>query len=193
MPRSLLAERIQHLPKHLLPLPSCSKADSKGAVVASKTSKVSFSLSNSISLNKSTNNSETATRKRMRMESGHQENNSTFKTSHQQPSGLSKTVKDLIRNYIPSSLEKKAFWCRACQFQASSEEEFFHHRDTESHAAASEMERKASYCKLCRKQFTSPEQIKEHLKGKAHREKMESTSRNQNRKTSAGGVKYDRI
>lgn len=106
--------------------------------------------------------------------------------------GLSKTVQELIRSYVPASHEKKAFYCRCCQYEGSSEEDFFSHRESPVHHAAVELERKASFCRLCRKQFTSPEQIKEHLKGKAHKQNLELMSRN-NQSRTAAGVKLDRI
>lgn len=180
----ILAERITSLPKHLLPQPNCSKAD--------KSKTAPFSR---VRFNSSIDGG-SSDRKRVRISElsdnlkGHK-----VEPSHQQrPSGLSKTVQELIRSYVPASHDKKAFYCRCCQFHGSSEDDFFAHRETSAHKEATELERKASYCRLCRKQFTSPEQIKEHLKGKSHKLKLDATSRNNSRgNMTASGVKLSRI
>ena len=82
----------------------------------------------------------------------------------------------MLRNYKPTSSERRPFWCRICSFQASNEQEFLQHRASEIHQLATQQERKMSKCKLCRKEFTSPEQLKEHLKGKAHTERFKNDS-----------------
>lgn len=176
----LVEDRIEKLPKHLLPLPNCSKGD-KGN--PKPRSKVSFQMDN-----------EDSAKKRVRI--AEPSDVGVRPNRPKPPSGLSKTVQEMMRSYVPASYEKKAFFCRACNYEASSEEDFFKHRETESHLDCVEIERKASYCKLCRKQFTSPEQIKEHLKGKAHKLKFESMAnynRQKGRGVTAGGVKLDRI
>ena len=168
------------MPSHLLPMPNCSKADGKQRPSAA--AKVRF---------QEPNNSENPP-KRARFNNA--ETSQDRQMGHRPSSGLSKTVQDLIKSYVPASLEKKAFYCRCCKFEGSSEEDLFSHRQSEAHIAAVELERKASYCRLCRKQFTSPEQIKEHLKGKAHKAALETAmSKNGRSKTTAAGVKLDRI
>lgn len=108
-------------------------------------------------------------------------------------SGLEKTVMEMLRNYQPSSSERRPFWCRICRFQGSSEEELMSHRDSEFHVLASQKERKLSYCKLCKIQFTSPDQLKEHLRGAKHKSKLEYAMQNQHKAKSAHGVKFERI
>ena len=85
-------------------------------------------------------------------------------------SGLEKTVKELLTNYIPAALEKKAFYCRICRTESEDLESFEDHKKSEFHDIAAKMEQKMSYCSLCRKQFTSPNQLKEHLLGKGHKD-----------------------
>jgi hypothetical protein len=88
-------------------------------------------------------------------------------------SGLEATVRELLRNYEPASLEKRPFYCRVCKFQGQTTDELDAHRLSDFHQVATDMERKMSFCKLCRKQFTSPDQLKEHLSGKGHTERLE--------------------
>jgi Zinc-finger double-stranded RNA-binding len=85
-------------------------------------------------------------------------------------SGLEKTVKELLTNYIPAALEKKAFYCRICRTESEDLESFESHKKSEFHSIAAKMEQKMSYCSLCRKQFTSPNQLTEHLAGKGHKD-----------------------
>ena len=101
----------------------------------------------------------------------------------QHESGLDRTVKEMLLNYQPASLDKKPFYCRVCRFEGSSTEELETHRNSDFHLKASKLERTMSVCQLCHKQFTSPDQLKEHLKGKAHLERKERIiSYQQNRK-----------
>jgi hypothetical protein len=100
--------------------------------------------------------------------------------------GLEKSIREMLRNYKPTSAERRPFWCRICSFQANNEEEFYQHRESELHQLTSRQERKMSTCKLCRKEFTSPEQLKEHLKGKGHTERLEMLKSKQN------GRKFER-
>jgi hypothetical protein len=186
------ADRIQKLPSHMLPLPHCSKGDRGKPKPASR---VAFQLGPNDKEAKPISG-----KKRVRAsenESSSQAGQPPRPPPPARPAmsaGLAKTVQELIRSYVPASLEKKAFYCRSCQHQAVDEEEFFAHRETPSHLEAADLERKASFCRLCRKQFTSPEQIKEHLKGKAHKLKMEATAKNNQRgNKTTGGVKLDRI
>ena len=107
--------------------------------------------------------------------------------------GLEKTVMELLRNYQPSSSEKRPFWCRICRFQGESAEELMAHRETEFHVVAAQKERKLSYCKLCKVQFTSPDQLKEHLRGAKHKAKLEYAIQNQQSAKNSKGQKYERI
>jgi hypothetical protein len=100
--------------------------------------------------------------------------------------GLEKSIREMLKNYKPTSSERRPFWCRICSFQAQNEEEFYQHRESELHQLTSQQERKMSTCKLCRKEFTSPEQLKEHLKGKGHVERLETLKSKQN------GKKFER-
>jgi hypothetical protein len=91
-------------------------------------------------------------------------------------SGLSRTIHELLDNYVPaSSFEPTAFFCRICKHTASNEEEFLAHKASELHRQLQHEERKRSECRLCRKQFTSPDQLKEHLRGNKHKEKLANT------------------
>ena len=88
--------------------------------------------------------------------------------------GLKSAVQDLLQNYVrPSHINRPPFYCRVCQHQSSSQEEFNTHKSTEFHVAAVQEEKKRSYCKLCRKQLTSVVQMEEHLKSKPHRDRMD--------------------
>jgi len=89
-------------------------------------------------------------------------------------SGIEATVREMLKNYQPSSQERRPFYCRVCQFQGQNLAEFEEHRESQFHKVAVEVERRTSSCKPCRKQFTSPEQLKEHLRGTAHKQRMES-------------------
>lgn len=97
-----------------------------------------------------------------------------------QQSGLEKSIREMLKNYKPTSSERRPYWCRICCYQGQNEQDFFQHRESELHKLASQQERKMSTCKLCRKEFTSPEQLKEHLKGKAHIERLEYMKSKQN-------------
>ncbi|CAE7556400.1 unnamed protein product, partial [Symbiodinium microadriaticum] len=90
-----------------------------------------------------------------------------------QVNGLEKTVNELLRHYVPASLEKKPFYCRVCRFTGTDLGDLEKHKASELHALATVKERKLSFCKLCRKQFTSPDQLKGHLKGRPHIERLE--------------------
>lgn len=87
-------------------------------------------------------------------------------------SGMEKTVREMLANYAPASLDKKPFFCRVCSHQAGSMEDLEAHKLTEFHAIAVKVERTRSFCKHCEKQFTSPDQLKGHMDGKAHKEKV---------------------
>lgn len=97
-------------------------------------------------------------------------NNSDNNEHHQ---GLKKAVNSLLQNYTPRSNERLPFYCRVCNIQSSSLEEFNLHKQTELHQLAIKEEKKASYCRICRKQFTSITQMKEHLKAKPHKDKVD--------------------
>lgn len=59
-------------------------------------------------------------------------------------------------------------FCKACQVQLPTEEEFHLHKKTEEHKIKLEEDRDRSYCKICKKQFNSAFQLGEHCKGKLH-------------------------
>ena len=84
-------------------------------------------------------------------------------------SGLEQTVRELLTNYIPQSVEKKAFFCRICRVESVCIDTFELHKKSELHDVAVKMEKKMSFCSLCRKQFTSPAQLKEHIQGNGHK------------------------
>ena len=98
-------------------------------------------------------------------------------SSHQ--SGLEATVREMLRNYVPASHEKRPFWCRICRHQAEDQAGMIAHKKSDDHATAAKIEAKMSHCNLCHKQFTSPAQLKEHLNAKAHKERMDKVKRSQ--------------
>lgn len=94
--------------------------------------------------------------------------------------GLSKTIHELLDNYVPASnFEPTAFFCRVCKHTSANEEEFLAHKASELHLRMQQEERKRSECRLCRKQFTSPDQLKGHLNGAKHKEKLASVKKAQ--------------
>ena len=94
-------------------------------------------------------------------------------------SGLEKTVRELLLNYIPQSVEKKAFHCRICRIESVDLESFESHKLSEMHLVAIKMEKKMSFCNLCRKQFTSPNQLREHISGNGHKNYLAMTKEKQ--------------
>ena len=68
-------------------------------------------------------------------------------------SGLDATVVEMLRNYQPSSSERRPFWCRICRYQGGDEADLVRHRASESHRRAIRVERRLSFCSKCRKQF----------------------------------------
>ena len=99
---------------------------------------------------------------------------------HPVSEGLRSAVQELLADYVPASqLDRPAFYCRVCQHQSSSKEDFDAHRSTQLHGAAVREEKKKTYCKLCRKQLTSLVQMEEHLKSRPHRAKMDAVKARQ--------------
>ena len=92
---------------------------------------------------------------------------------HEVSAGLKSAVADLLRNYVPSSQLALPFYCRVCQHQSSTQEEFDVHRASDFHRGAVREEQKRTFCKVCRKQLTSVVQMEEHLRSKPHRERMD--------------------
>lgn len=93
---------------------------------------------------------------------------------HAVSSGLRDAVSDLLSDYVrPSSIDRPPYYCRICQHQSSTQDEFEAHKSTEFHAAAVREEKRRTYCKLCRKQLTSVVQMVEHLRSRPHRERMD--------------------
>jgi hypothetical protein len=87
---------------------------------------------------------------------------------------MEEAAKKALGFYVPRSSEKIPFFCRVCQYQGNSIEEFEKHKLSETHAVATDVEKKMSFCRICRKQFTSINQLKEHLLGNSHKEKLAS-------------------
>ena len=94
------------------------------------------------------------------------------KVPQQVPSGLESTVKELLKDYKPTSSERRPFWCRLCMYQGECIEDLQAHKQSDLHRLAEEKEKKMRYCKLCRKDFTSIDQLKAHLQGKSHKERL---------------------
>jgi hypothetical protein len=181
----MLDERILPLPKYLLPLPACNIG--RSGAVHNDNFKRKMAFDETADQNDTISGS--VTKKRVMFAT------SDENIRHPRSSGLSATVQDLIRNYVPSSLEKRPLWCRCCQYQAQSEAEFISHKSSERHEDNVALERKASTCKLCRKQFTSPDQLKEHIKGKSHRDRLESMQGKQRHMDVNGNrpMKFERL
>jgi hypothetical protein len=99
---------------------------------------------------------------------------STNPVSHKPPSrsGIESAVRELMVNYVPSSVEHKPFWCRVCLFQGKDTTDLEVHKESREHKMKVAVEARLCSCGPCRKNFTSPEQLKEHLGGKLHRERM---------------------
>ena len=114
------------------------------------------------------------------------DSNNNNKNNNNTNDGLEKTIREMLKNYKPSSSEKRPFWCRVCQYQAVDMTDFDSHKSSQEHSLAAKIERKMTFCKLCKKQFTSMEQMKEHLKAKKHKDLLEIMKK----KTSKGSRKF---
>lgn len=159
-------DRIMPLPKKYLPDSFTSKSSIKKRKNAMETLLNSEEIPPKIRKKElsSSNNSNHA----------HVSSSSSSALSSSGMSGLESTIREMLRNYEPASLEKKPFYCRICRFQGTSLDELTEHRESEAHTMAVNIEQKVSFCKLCRKQFTSPAQLQEHLRAKPHKDKLES-------------------
>ena len=94
--------------------------------------------------------------------------------NHISGTGLKKAVQELIQNYQGrTNTERKPFYCRYCQHQATDYNDFRHHQTETSHLQNVTLHNKASYCKLCSKQFNSPIQLHEHLQSKPHHDRLQ--------------------
>ena len=154
---SLANERIAPLPKSMLPSADCGPGSKQKAVAPVKKRAIRFADEGGDVSSKKSKTSESS---------------SSSSSSSSNLKGMEATIKDMLRDYKPTSGEKKPFWCRICQFQGTTEKEFTDHRASEFHITAAKIEAKMSYCNLCRKQFTSPAQLKEHLDAKGHKERL---------------------
>jgi hypothetical protein len=142
-------DRIAPLPPSSLPIPMCSKSIRVGS--DKKRTAVKFSD-----------------------EDGGGGKSKKTKKPRAEENGLEKTVREQLKNYIPSGTMNKPFWCRVCQLVCKDADDFNAHMVSQNHAIAVKIEMKVSYCKVCRKQFTSPTQLEEHLIGKLHKETMDA-------------------
>ncbi|KAL7546210.1 hypothetical protein ACHAWF_009550 [Thalassiosira exigua] len=107
---------------------------------------------------------------------------------HDVGEGLKDAVRDLLANYVrPSDIHRPPLYCRVCQHQSTSQEEFEAHRASDFHLAAVKEEKKRTYCGLCRKQLTSVVQMEEHLKSRPHRERMDYVKGKQRGAIGPGG------
>jgi len=104
-------------------------------------------------------------------------------------SGLEATIREMFSNYVPTSNERRPFWCRLCQFQGTDLPSFEEHRQSEQHLLAVDIEKKMAFCKLCKKNFTSMAQLKEHLEGVAHKERLAYVKQSQQQQRK-GNTKY---
>ena len=147
---SLTKESILPLPSKYLPMSQCTKRKSDSKYQEQMTSN----------------------KKRKVVFADNIETQNKTSASKSKAFGLERTVKEMLKNYIPASQEKLPFYCRVCQFRGKNLEELNNHKLTELHKSASCIELKLTFCKVCKKQFTSPDQMSEHLKGKAHIERM---------------------
>lgn len=168
---SLASERIEPLSKKYLPSADCgsSKSKKKNFVTASDDRKRTIRFEDDGgSITSGKGNNKFQRRKEPEGDSAAPPNNHVLKKE----GGMEKTIREMLRDYTPTSVDRKPFWCRICRFQGKDENDLFEHRKSEFHATAARMEMKMSYCQLCRKQFTSPHQLKEHLGAKAHKERL---------------------
>lgn len=161
MSKSLLKHRIEPLPSSLLPSATCGFAGGRNSQSSGEVGK-KRSLK-TVQFATIASQVEPVKQKRPPVDPS--------------MTGMEATVRELLSNYVPSSHEKKPFWCRVCQFQGSSESELLAHRDTVFHRKAAEIEKSVCSCRPCKKQFTSPEQLKEHLRGKLHQEMLSKQRR----------------
>ena len=155
--KSLMEHRIGPLPPSQLPSATCGFAGGGKHFESgqAKTTKVRFSDPGG------------ETNKRARTSSN--------PVSHKPPpsrSGIELAVRELMANYVPSSVERKPFWCRVCLFQGKDATELEAHKESREHKLKVAVEARLCSCGPCRKNFTSPEQLKEHMGGKLHRERM---------------------
>jgi hypothetical protein len=166
---SLINETIQPLPKEMLPVPRYLVTATSSE--SNHKRKISFEDDPEAHNKKSSKKSFT--------------NKSSLESSTSATSsltGLSKTVQELVDSYIPASAsEKKPFYCRICNFQGSSMEEFETHKQSDAHYQTTNRFKKALYCRMCKKEFTSPAQLTEHLQGKLHQEQMQRNRHCQHR------------
>lgn len=177
-------EAIHPLPSTLLPKPNCSKRKSDDEIYGtgvkddSNKSRKSSRKKKSITFTDDIDvleNPSLSMNKNEELQSKRNATNVATSITKQvsNVSGLESTIREMLKNYKPtSSYEKRPFWCRICQHQSSAMDEFNVHRSSEEHLLAVSVERKMSFCTCCRKQFTSIEQLKEHLVGSAHIEKL---------------------
>lgn len=160
---ALSSERIEPLKKELLPAADCGTSKSKRHRESDESTngkrKGVIRFADEIEKGRSIRDNHLADKSRRSGEVNRGE-------------GMEKTIKELLNNYEPSSVNRLPFWCRVCKFQGKDAQDLLNHRETEFHKAAVRMEKKMSYCQLCRKQFTSPVQLQEHLKAKGHKDRL---------------------
>ena len=114
---SLVTEQIAPLPKEKLPLPMCSRGG--GASRAASSLSSSSSSSSSRKGVRFSDEGEGAgagagATKRPKMQAT---NKSAIVGAG--ASGLEATVREMLANYVPSSAEKRPFWCRICRSQST--------------------------------------------------------------------------
>jgi len=143
--KSLLEDRITPLPASLLPSTTCGFSSGHNSGSKRPPAKVRFVES---------------------------DQDKRSKTKIERVSDEAK-IRELLKNYTPTSLDKRPFWCRICRYQGSSESDFYTHRVSDFHKKAAAIEAKMCTCRPCKKSFTSLEQMKEHCKGKIHKGRIE--------------------
>jgi hypothetical protein len=172
---SLVTERIAPLPKEKLPLPMCSRGGGAARAASSSTSSSSSSRKGVRFSDEDAAAGAAAKRPRKELSGGNvsgRGGSGSSSGSGGSGSGLEAAVREMLANYIPSSAERRPFWCRICRLQSTDLDGFNAHMQSQEHLMAVKLERKMSYCKLCKKQFTSPAQLKEHLQGNQHKEHL---------------------
>jgi hypothetical protein len=189
---SIAKDVIAPLPAQLLPLPMCAtrnhsneksapKRTSDGDATATS-KRIRFSdegtAGSSSSSNSGSSSSSSSSSTSTSTKIIDRSNVNSVLQKHQ-TSGLETTIREMFSNYVPTSADRRPFWCRLCQFQGSDFASFEQHRESEKHVMAVEIEKKMAYCKLCKKGFTSMAQLKEHLKGNGHKALLEKVKSNQ--------------
>lgn len=177
MVSGIAKDAIAPLPSELLPLPMCASRNPSHDKSAAKRSSEHVTATTK-RIRFSDENTETKSNQGTAMAPSKLGGDSSGNKKHQE-SGLEATIREMFSKYVPTSADRRPFWCRLCQFQGSDLNDFEQHRESEQHNLAVEIEKKMAYCKLCKKRFTSMAQLKEHISGSGHKEFLQKVRTSQ--------------